>query len=252
MITSSFDPNTPPVFTPKDIFGEIAPLADICIVTFSKVVLDHALANFPCRIIGNLPALNGDRDIYLLENQSPRIAFYMSPITSAGAGMKMEEAAAAIGVRRFVLFGSCGALDSALTEGHLIVPTEAYRDEGYSYHYAPAAPFVRVKNADEVAKILEELGIPHVKGRAWTTDAIYRETRANMEKRKAEGCIAVDMECSGLQAMCDFYGFDYYTFFYSGDLLDAPAWEQRILSNDSEIDHQLRNFLVALEIAKRV
>ncbi len=252
MITGSFDPNTPPIFTPKDIFGEVDCLADICIITFSKVVLEHVLAHFPCRKIASLPALNGDQAVYLLENQTPRIAFYMSPITSAGAGLKMEDAAAAIGARRFVLFGSCGALDSALTEGHLIVPTQAYRDEGLSYHYAPAAPYIAVKNADRVAGILKDLGIPHVKGRAWTTDALYRETRANMEQRKAEGCIAVDMECSGLQALCDFHGFDYYTFFYSGDLLDAPAWEQRILCNDSEIDHQLNNFLVALEIAKRV
>lgn len=253
MITNSFDPHTPPIFTAEDLVRPASqPLADVCIITFSKTVMDHALAHFPSRAIAALPALNGDRPVYLLENQSPRIAFYMSPITSAGAGMKMEDAAVATGVKRFVLFGSCGALDSALTEGRLIVPTEAYRDEGFSYHYAPAAPYITVQNADKVALILSDLGIPHVKGRAWTTDALYRETRGNMEKRKAEGCIAVDMECSGLQALSDFKGYDYYTFFYSGDLLDAPQWEQRILCNDAEADHQLRNFLVALEIAKRV
>ncbi len=253
MITSSFDPHTPPIFTAEDMVRSAEQaLADVVIITFSKTVLEHVLAQFPTKAIAALPALNGDRTVYLLENQSPRIAFYMSPITSAGAGMKLEEAAVATGAKHFVLFGSCGALDSALTEGHLIVPTEAYRDEGFSYHYAPAAPYITVKNADKVASILTELGIPHVKGRAWTTDALYRETRGNMEKRKAEGCIAVDMECSGLQALCDFKAYSYYTFFYSGDLLDAPQWDQRILCNDAEASHQLQNFLVALEIAKRV
>ena len=57
---------------------------------------------------------------------------------------------------------------------------------------------------------------------------------------------------SGIQSLCDFKGLEYYTFFYTGDLLDAPQWEQRILSNDLEKDHQLTNFLVALEIAVRV
>ena len=66
------------------------------------------------------------------------------------------------------------------------------------------------------------------------------------------GCIAVDMECSGLQAVCDYRGYEYYTFFYTGDLLDAPEWEQRILANEAEKDHQLSNFLVALEIAAQV
>ena len=97
--------------------------------------------------------------------------------------------------------------------------------------------------------MLDDLGIPQVSGRAWTTDAIFRETRGNVDKRRAEGCIAVDMECSGLQAVCDYRGYEYYTFFYTGDLLDAPEWEQRILANESEKDHQLSNFLVALEIA---
>ena len=83
-------------------------------------------------------------------------------------------------------------------------------------------------------------------------DALFRETRGNAGKRRDEGCIAVDMECSGIQALCDFKGLEYYTFFYTGDLLDAPQWEQRILSNDLEKDHQLTNFLVALEIAVRV
>lgn len=252
MITNSFDPHTPPVFTTDDVYGKTEPRADVCIVTFSKTVRDHALAHFPCREIAVLEGLNGAQPIYLIQSEGPRIAFYMSPITSAGAGLKMEEAASATGVKRFVLFGSCGALDSALTEGRLIVPTEAYRDEGLSYHYAPAAPYIAVKNAGKVAGILSGLNIPHVSGRAWTTDAIYRETRGNMEKRRAEGCIAVDMECSGLQALCDFRGYEYYTFFYSGDLLDAPEWEQRILCSDAETEHQLRNFMVALEIAKRV
>lgn len=254
MITSSFDPNSPPVFTTADIYPPVAPMAEVCIVTFSKTVMDHVLAHFKGQVMASIAALNGDRPVYLLENQGegPRIAMYMSPTTSSASAMMMEDVAAATGIRRFVLFGSCGALDSALTEGHLIVPTEAYRDEGLSYHYAPAAPYIRIRNAHKVAGILKELGIPHVQGRAWTTDAIYRETRNNMEKRRAEGCIAVDMECSGLQAMCDFQGYEYFTFFYSGDLLDAPEWEQRILCSEAEKDHQLRNFLVALEIAKRV
>lgn len=46
-----------------------------------------------------------------------------------------------------------------------------------------------------------------------------------MEKRKSEGCIAVEMECAGVQAVCDFRGLELYNFLFSGDLLDAPEWE---------------------------
>ncbi|MHC1787045.1 MAG: nucleoside phosphorylase [Christensenellales bacterium] len=249
MITGSFDKDSPAVFGPLDIYGPGAPLADTCVVTFSAEVMAHALARFDCIQIATICALAGDKPIYQLNFREKRIAFYLSPITAAGAGTNLEEAAHLTGARHFVLFGSCGALDKSLGEGRLIVPTEAYRDEGLSYHYAPAADYITVRNAQRVASALCALGVPHVVGRAWTTDALFRETRANVEKRRAEGCIAVDMECAGLQALCDFRGLEYYTFFYSGDLLDTPAWEKRILGGELEKDHQLRNFLIALEIA---
>lgn len=253
MITNSFDQNTPAVFGPEALYeAPASPLFPVMVLTFSKVVLDHAIGQFACQEAARLPGLNGDRPIYALDLEGRRYGLMMLPITAAYAGMVLEEVARLTGCRRFVLFGSCGALDSSLTEGKLIVPTQAYRDEGLSYHYAQAQDYITVKNAPRVAQIFKELDIPHVMGRAWTTDGIFRETRGNVEKRQQEGCIAVDMECSGLQALCDFRGFSYYTFFYSGDLLDAPAWEQRILGNNHEVDHQLNNFLVALEIARRV
>lgn len=250
MIIHSFDPHTPAVFGPEALYATPEkPLCEVMIITFSHVVVEHALQHFDCRRIAALPGLNGEKPIYALHHQGRDIGFMMSPITAANAGMALEEAARATGATKFVLFGSCGALDAALTEGRLIVPTEAYRDEGLSYHYAPPADYIKVKNAGRVARMLDDLGIPQVTGRAWTTDGIFRETRGNVDKRRAEGCIAVDMECSGLQAVCDYRGYEYYTFFYTGDLLDAPEWEQRILANESEKDHQLSNFLVALEIA---
>ena len=252
MITSSFDPSTAPIFGPQDLYTPGEKIADVCVITFSKTVIDHALERFDCREAATIMALNGDKHIYTTVYKGQTIAFYLSPITSAGCGTNLEEVILLTGARHYVLFGSCGALSSELTEGRLIVPTEAYRDEGFSYHYAPADDYITVKNAARVAEILEELGLPHVSGRCWTTDALFRETRGNAGKRRDEGCIAVDMECSGIQALCDFKGLEYYTFFYTGDLLDAPKWEQRILSNDLEKDHQLTNFLVALEIAVRV
>ena len=85
-------------------------------------------------------------------------------------------------------------------------------------------------------------------------DTILRETGtlANMEKRKNEGCIAVEMECAGVQALCDFSGLEYYSFLISGDLLDFQEWDKRILGDDEEMKHQLRNFYIALELALRI
>lgn len=251
MITSSFDP-APGIISPEMLNTRKPGLPGTCLVTFSQAVLRHALARFPHEEALGIQGLNGTRTAFVLRDGDFKVLLYMSPITAAGAGLVLEEMAQATGASRFVLFGSCGALDKELTEGRLIVPTAAYRDEGFSYHYAAADDYITVKNAPFVAAALTGLGLPHVRGRVWTTDALYRETRGNMEKRVREGCVAVDMECAGLQALCDYRGYSYYTFFYTGDLLDAPAWESRILdSGEKEADHQLAAFMVALELAKR-
>ena len=46
-----------------------------------------------------------------------------------------------------------------------MVPTEAYRDEGTSYHYAPASDYITVKNSEKVAEFMELAGLPYVKGK---------------------------------------------------------------------------------------
>ena len=95
-------------------------------------------------------------------------------------------------------------------------------------------------------------GIPYALGKTWTTDSFYRETRNNFEKRKADGCISVEMECAGVQAMCDFRGVDLYAFFTSGDLLDAPEWNQRIQENNDGGQHDVGHFRIALALAEYV
>ena len=89
--------------------------------------------------------------------------------------------------------------------GKNIIPTQAYRDEGLSYHYATAADYIDIKSSDKLAEVFKELRLPYVQGRVWTTDAIYRETKTAVAKRKNDGCIAVEMELAGMQAVCDFH-----------------------------------------------
>ncbi|MDE6726730.1 MAG: hypothetical protein K2J80_02190, partial [Oscillospiraceae bacterium] len=75
----------------------------------------------------------------------------------------------------------------------------------------------------------------------------------NFQKRKADGCISVEMECAALQAMCDFRGLELFMFFTSGDLLDAPEWDKR--HEDGEIggtQHDALHFKIALELAEFV
>lgn len=252
MINTTFDDKTDAIINPESIYEPREKICDVCIVTFSSIVVENILKSFNCTQIAAISSVNGKIPIYQFNYKGKDFAFYMTMISSTGAGTCIEEARCLIGATKYIMFGSCGTLNKDITAGKLIVPTAAYRDEGFSYHYVKAKDYITIKNADIVSKTFDELGLPYVKGNTWTTDGIYRETRGNMEKRKAEGCIAVEMECAGVQAVCDFRDLEFYNFLISGDLLDAPEWDRRILGTTEERNHQLSNFYVALEIALRV
>ena len=95
--------------------------------------------------------------------------------------------------------------------------------------------------------------IPYIEGKTWTTDAFYRETLNNFEKRKGDGCISVEMECSAVQAMCNFRNLELYAFFTSGDLLDSPKWDERHKKGELEgTQHDSTHFDIAIELANYV
>ena len=113
-----------------------------------------------------------------------------APITVGLAEDSLEE----LDCTKYVIFGGAGCLNKEIAHGKVMVPTAAYRDEGTSYHYMPASDYVDIPNHTAVAECMKANGIPYVLGKTRTTDSFYRETLNNFEKRKADGCISVEME----------------------------------------------------------
>ena len=129
------------------------------------------------------------------------------------------------------------------------MPTYAYRDEGFSYHYAPAQDYIRISGSATVERIFKELKEPYVTGRVLTTDAFYRETVNKAEARRKEGCLAVEMELAGAQALCDYEGFRLYDFLQSGDVLGTVSYSVGDLNG---ANHNMDNLALALQLAERV
>ena len=252
MITDAFDTTTEAIISPEQLNGVQKTACDVCIATFSHKTITEILSTFSCEIIAQIESANGAIPCYQLNYKGKEIAFYMTMVGSAGAAACIEDARCLLGVTKFIFFGSCGCLNQEVTAGKIIVPTDAYRDEGLSYHYAKASDYIKIKNADVVAAFFRENGIPYVTGKTWTTDGVYRETRGNMEQRKAEGCISVEMESAGLQAVCDFRNLEFYQFLIGCDLLDSPEWDRRILGEAGEHAQQLKAFYLALELALNI
>ena len=105
-----------------------------------------------------------------------------------------------MGAKKFVLFDSCEVLDDDNVKNKLIIPIFAIRDEGTSYHYIAPSPEIEANphSVKILESVLSNCGYPYIKGKTWTSDAIYRETLPLIQECKQEGCIAVEMECASM------------------------------------------------------
>lgn len=199
--------------------------------------------------VGAIKCCNGITSVYVFEINGMKIAGYLSHIGSAMAGGDVIEVNWITGASKFIMFGSAGSLDSEATNGKFVIPTESYREDGLSYNYAVPADYIEIKNSDVVKRIFDELKLPSIQGMVWTTDALYRETKAKLKARKAEGCIAVEMELAGVESVCDFYGWNLYDFLVTGDVLDQAIYDVSGLAN---ANHNMDKLYIAIEIAKRI
>lgn len=247
MIIDSYDSESEPIVNFEAFYGSKKELVEVCLVIFSKVIYEYLLSQYNCTQIAEVRVCNGNIPVWCFDRNNKTIAFYLTPIGSALAGEMTAEVNHLTGAVKFIMFGSCGSLDNTITNGKFIIPTQAYRGEGLSYYFAEPQDYIHIKNADRLERIFTELKIPFVKGKVWTTDCMLRETVNLVKKRKTEGCIAVEMEIAGVQAVCDFYGFDLYDFLSAGDVLAEGDYQVEKLS---DANHNLDKLQIALKIAE--
>ncbi len=249
MITDAFSKEKDGVLTPAMCYEKSEESFETLILTFSNPLIEKLLSENviePSSIV--LGSINGDAPIYRVKDHAGTAIVKVGIGAPHAVGM-CEELAHVTGAKNYIEIGSCGALDAALTAGKVIIPEKAWRDDGMSYHYAPASDWIKIVRADQIAEQFKAWGVAFARGPVWTTDALYRETPEAVARHKAAGCIAVEMECSGLQAWADFRNLNYYPFFYSADALDESSWDSRILMSSGELDPAKALFALAVQLA---
>lgn len=251
-IVDSFVKNSKPMISVEDVYQKSDIVFRSFIVTFSHRTVEALQEDGLIELI----AADGIRSIAcnypVYRFVGTDIGLIKTTIGAPIASVLIAEMSYIYSCNKAVIYGSCGALDKSIPATTLIVPTEAYRDEGTSYHYMAPSDFIGMKNHDKVCAILDLLRVPYVAGKTWTTDAFYRETAEEMTRRKSEGCIAVEMELSACQAVCDYAGIDLYAFLYRADNLDAHSWDKGQRDALLSKDKRLEILNVAFEIAKRL
>ncbi len=248
MIVNSFDDKSPSKINPSPKENRLK--CDACIMTFSHIIEKYVLENYDVEEVSFYKMVTGIYPVYKINYNGKVFAFYKTLLGAPACVGALEDVSELIDTDKFIVFGGAGCLDKEIAHGKIMIPTASYRDEGTSYHYKEASDYIDIPNADKVAEFMESKSLPYVLGKNWTTDSFYRETENNIAKRKADGCISVEMECSAMQAVCDFRGYDLYYFLTSGDLLDAPTWDQRHKEGEyAGTQHDTRHFDIAIELA---
>lgn len=252
ILLEEFDTNKEAVLNPWYTTRKMEDFPEYCITTFNKRLIDAYVEKVGGKLIGELTCTHGNSPIYEVEYKRHRVAIYLSWVGAPACIANFEEIIA-IGAKKVVMFGSCGVLDNTIDAEKIIIPSSAMRDEGTSYHYMPASDEIETDREGNMSIIqaCEELNVPYLEGKTWTTDALYRETQKKMEDRKNAGCITVDMECSAMNAVAKFRDVRFAQFFYSVDNLDAPEWESRGLGEFTTIEKE-EYMLLALESAIRM
>jgi len=108
-----------------------------------------------------------------------------------------------------------------------VVVDRAVRDEGTSHHYLSDERYADATGSlvGGLAAALADRGIARRVGLSWTTDAIFRETTAELEHYRSEGVLTVEMEAAAVFAVASYRGADAVAVLSVFDRLLGDRWE---------------------------
>ncbi|HOX17633.1 MAG TPA: nucleoside phosphorylase [Spirochaetales bacterium] len=227
------------VFSPRDFidyarrsgFLGDAPAPAAAILCYQRSLFDYVRAN---HAVEAHPDYFGSNLQYLLDSGRSVALVGRFGVGAPAAAVMLEELAA-WGVERFVSIGTAGALVEGLEIGSIVVCEGAFRDEGVSYHYLPAGdrayPCEKGTRALEAA--FDAAGLPWRRCVSWTTDAIYRETPADLAELRARGATVAEMEAAALFAVARYRGARIASCFTVSDIVADDEWHPEFHSEET-------------------
>ena len=199
---------------------------DKLIITFFPDVIDDLMKNNQLELERNF---GGENPVYVYRfKDQPDVMITLGYVGCPACAGNLE-VFAACGAKKVMFCGGGGVLDKSIKVGELLVVEGAIRDEGFSYKYLEPSRYIYTDKdiTKKITLYLEKHKIPYITGITWTTDAMFRETKALVEQRKNEGAKIVEMEQAGCIAMAQYRSFDYGAIIYGGDDVSQEEWNTR-------------------------
>ena len=237
-----FDEHSTGKMRPEDFSTAPKGLPERCVVAFSHTSVDEIAKKYGAIVISQISSCTCTLPIYALEYEGTRIALTIGFLGSAGVAAQIEELVSG-GVKKIIACGSAGTL-TPNPLGALVIPSAAVRDEGASFHYAPPSYEIEAdaEVVNHIADTLSELGLPHITGKTWTTDAFYRETEEKVALRRSQGCVTVEMECAAMIAVARFRRAKFGQILYCGDDLSGDGYDSRNFHEAKEVRRNLTEY----------
>ncbi len=253
MILQEFDKNAEAVINPSMFNKKVASFPTTAVSFFSRNVMEEFVKRYSPKEIAQIDGETTRYPIYEIEVNGCKLAVYQSPVGAPACGMNMEDVIE-MGAKNFLLVGCCGCLDKDIEDCGIIIPTSAIRDEGTSYHYMPQSDenFVEPKCVELLEEVMKENKIKYKKGKTWTTDALYRETKDKVASRIKMGAITVDMECSAMIAIAKFRNVNFAQIFYGADNLGGEEYDPRSLTDKSAMEGKFKIIPLALDCGAKL
>lgn len=143
-----------------------------------------------------------EADIYVLEGTD---ICYVTNFGYGAPAMAMKlEVLIALGVKEFVFIGLAGSLQEEVQPADIVLCDEALCDDGTSPCYTTKETSKPSKQLfTKLQKALMDSKQNFHVGRNWTTDAIFRETKAEIKHYQKHNVLTVEMETAAFYAVCE-------------------------------------------------
>ncbi len=234
-----FDPDPNAILDPCIVY-KAADVPEHCVLCFFPEVIAKVCGNGNAQVVANLRTEIGDHPLYEIAFEGKRLGVFHPGVGAPLAAGFLDELVA-LGCKKFIACGGAGVLDREIAVGHVVVPASAVRDEGTSYHYL--APSREVGASPEavaaIEAVLQARHCDYVVGKTWTTDGLYRETPEKIKRRRAEGCLTVEMEAAAFFAVAQFRGVSFAQLLYGGDDMTGSEWDSRNWNERTSVREKL-------------
>ena len=156
-----------------------------------------------------------------------RSFFVAGPSIGAPMAVLSLEKLIALGAKRIILFGWCGAIAKNLSVGDMLIPSASLSGEGTSLYYTgdnQVSPSSRLNTV--LGDLLLGNKLSFSDGCVWSTDALYREDRRFLDSLQVDKSVsAVDMEFSALCSVANFRKIQFSALLVVSDELWGTSWK---------------------------